>query len=85
MPQYKQQLYTFCNSGKEDGKHGQTRLRSTISIFVLIKSTGSYYIGKIPTCTIIILCLYKYKQEENPIKDKEFIDCCKLKHSMTQL
>ena len=53
--------------------------------FVLIKSTGSYYIGKIPTSSIIILCLYKYQQEENPIEDKEFTDCCKLKHSMTQL
>ena len=53
---------------------------------ILIKSAGSYYIGKIPTCTIIILCLYKYKQdEENSIKDKEFTDCCKLKHGMTQL
>ena len=55
--------------------------------FVLIKSTGSYYIGKILTRTIIILCLYKYQQEEkeNPIEYKEFTDCCKLKHGMTQL
>ena len=49
---------------------------------VLIKSAGSYYIGKIPTCTITILCLLTRK---NPIEDKEFTDCCKLKHGMTQL
>ena len=56
-----------------------------LAFIVLIRSAGSYYFDKIPTGTIIILCLYKYQQEENPIKDKEFTDCCKLKHSMTQL
>ena len=44
---------------------------------ILIKSADSYYIGKIPTHTIIILCLYKYQHKENPIEDKGFIDCCK--------
>ena len=56
-------------------------------LFVLMRSADSYYIGKISTRTIIILSLYKYQQEEkeNPIEYKEFTDCCKLKHGMTQL
>ena len=33
VPQYKQQLYTFCDSNKTDGEHGQTHLRSTTSIY----------------------------------------------------
>ena len=58
-----------------------------ISIALIIcRSADSYYIGKIPTSTIIILYLYEYKQEEKyPIENKEFTDCSKLKHGMTQL
>ena len=34
VPQYKQQLYTFCDSNKTDGEeHGQTHLQSTTSIY----------------------------------------------------
>ena len=44
-----------------------------LAFIVLIRSAGSYNFGKIPIGT------------ENPIKDKEFTDCCKLKHGMTQL
>ena len=54
-------------------------------VLITCRSADSYYIGKIPTSTIIILYLYEYKQEENPIENKEFTDCSKLKHGMTQL
>ena len=55
-------------------------------VLITCRSADSYYIGKIPTSTIIILYLYEYKQEEKyPIENKEFTDCSKLQHSITQL
>ena len=33
----------------------------------------------------VLSLYYVYQQEKNPIEDKEFTDCCKLKHGMTQL
>ena len=41
---------------------------------ILIKFADSYYIGKIPTCTIIILCFNENinkKSEKNPLKMKD--------------
>ena len=81
VPQNIQILYALCNSSKQMENMIKLvfdlLLVSIILLIILIKSADSYYIGKIPTCTIIILCLYKYQHKENLIEDKGFIDCCK--------